>query len=54
MLTRRLFLASSLALSAQPSRSNLVIILADDMGYGDIESYLIQDEPEGTGNSHTR
>lgn len=39
MLTRRHFLASSLALSAQPSHPNLVIILADDMGYGDIGCY---------------
>lgn len=45
MLTRRLFLASSLTLAAQPRRPNLVVILADDMGYGDIGCYGSPDVP---------
>jgi arylsulfatase A-like enzyme len=45
MLTRRLFLASALTAAAQPRRPNLVIILADDMGYGDIGCYGSPDVP---------
>ncbi|MFN0107113.1 MAG: sulfatase-like hydrolase/transferase [Bryobacteraceae bacterium] len=45
MLTRRLFLAASLTLAAQTRRPNLVVILADDMGYGDIGCYGSPDVP---------
>jgi arylsulfatase A-like enzyme len=45
MLTRRTFLAAPLALAAPPRRPNLVIILADDMGYGDIGCYGSPDVP---------
>lgn len=45
MLSRRAFLASSLALAAQSRRPNFVVILADDMGYGDIGCYGSPDVP---------
>ena len=45
MLTRRLFLVGSLAAAVQPQKPNLIIILADDMGYGDIGCYGSPDVP---------
>ena len=45
MLSRRAFLAGSVALAAQPAKQNLIILLADDMGYGDIGCYGSPDVP---------
>jgi arylsulfatase A-like enzyme len=45
MFTRRLFLSLPLAAAARPRRPNLVVILADDMGYGDIGCYGSPDVP---------
>ena len=45
MLTRRLFLVGSLAAAVHPQKPNLIIILADDMGYGDIGCYGSPDVP---------
>ncbi|MBI4905184.1 MAG: sulfatase-like hydrolase/transferase [Acidobacteria bacterium] len=47
MLTRRQFLPLTLALplAAQARKPNLIVILADDMGYGDIGCYGSPDVP---------
>ena len=47
MLTRRAACATLLAplLNAQPRKPNLIVILADDMGYGDIGCYGSPDVP---------
>lgn len=39
MLTRREFLAGAAAAGARPRRLNVVLILADDLGYGDLGCY---------------